>query len=313
MKFKYSVLISLFLSISACGGGGSGGGGGAGPSPSVSINSANGAQVASVAGTADSISTGLNSITPLSVTQPSQSALNLTDFTRKLLHLGYNQGLQPLAVTTCSGGGSVTMPDPGSTSGTVTFSDCLEGGFTINGSISFSITGNANSTYTATVNFNNLTLTDGVDSAAVNAAMSISGSLSGTVETITVTYSNFNVTFNADYINIYDFHSTGTYDTSTLDYTISWNYTFESSLINGVVNVATESLIQGNDANPYPSRGSIVYTGANNTHVRVSTDAGGQPTDTVMIEIDADGNGVYEETNSMTWSDFEMLRSVTIF
>lgn len=317
---KKLLVLTLLTTISACGGGGGSSSGAnqvTSPTPTVAISTDNGIQVASAAGSGDSITTSISNIVALTAGQSNQTTINLTDFTRQLLHLGTSHTLQPLSVTTsCPAGGSLTLPDANATSGTVTFSACV--GYIVNvtldGSISFTVNGDVNTNYSATVTFNNFTITSGTDVVTINVSMNISGNLVGSVETTTVSYSKFNVTKNTDYINIYNFQSTEIYDTSTNDYTLSWDYTFESSLINGVVQVTTETPIQGNNNNPYPYTGSVVFTGVNNSHVRVSTNnSTGQATDTVMIEVDADGDGVYESSQTMTWLQFDSQGQVVLF
>jgi len=317
---KKLLVVTLLSTLSACGGGGGGGSSNnqvASPAPTVAITKTNGATVSSSAGSGDTITTSISNIAPLTTGQTRRTAINLSDFARKLLHLGESQTLQPLTATvSCPGGGSITAPDANATSGTVTFNACV--GYlttvTLDGSITFSASGDLASNYTATVTFQNFTITNGADVVTINVSMNISGTTVGTTVTTNVSYSKFSVTINSDYINIYNFHSTEIYDTSTLDYSLDWNYTFESSLINGVVKVATETPIVGNNANPYPYTGSVVFTGMNNSHTRVSTNnSTGLSTDTVMIEVDADGDGVYEDSQTMTWAQFESLGQVFLF
>lgn len=316
MNYRTLFVAVLFVTLNACGGGGSDNGGITSPAPSVAITTNNSDQVAATAGSADSITTSATSLVPLSVGQASQTTLNLTDFARRLLHLGSNYSLQALTVTqACPGGGSLTGPDPGSTSGTFTFTSCVgyQGNTSIDGSITFSLSGDASSNYAALITFNNLTITSGANVVTINVSMNISGNITGTVETTTVSYSLFNVTYNSDYVNIYNYKSTITYNNASLDYSISWDYTFDSSLINGAVKVSTETPIQGNDNNLYPYTGSLVVTGANNSHVRVSTNnSTGLPTDLVMIEVDADGDGIYESSKSVEWQNFD-VGQVTLY
>ena len=281
MKFKYSVLISFFLSISACGGGGSGGSGSvSSPAPNVTITTTNGTQVAADAGSGDSITSGATAgISPLSVSQPTQNAIKLTELTQQLLHLGHDQQLQVQTVTTCSGGGTVMTPDnPSATSGTVTFSNCgFLPGLTIDGSMTFSKSGDKNN-YSASVSYSNFTITNGVTVSTVNASMTITGSYTAPVETVSVSIPNFDLTVNSDYIRLYNFSSTGTTNSTTSEYTLSWDYTYDSSFINGAVHVATEQQLQGYSYNSYPNTGSVVVTGVNNSHVA-------QPMDLARIPI----------------------------
>jgi len=202
----------------------------------------------------------------------------------------------------------VTSPDNTSAnSGTITFSNCsYSAGLTINGSMTYTVSGDANN-YSANVSYNNFTITNGSIVSTLNASMTLTGSYAAPVETLTVSIPYFYVTVNSDFIKLYNYTATGTNNTTTNAYTLSWDYTFESSFINGAVHVATEQQLQGYSYNPYPSLGSVVVTGANNSHVRFSTNAMGQATDPVTIEIDADGNGIYEYMTTMTWAQLEAL------
>lgn len=316
MNCRVLFVSSLFFILSACGGGGSGDSGSnvVSPAPSVALTTINGAQVASTAGTADSIATNAASgFGTLSLSQPTQNAVSLTDLTRQIFNLGQGQTFHSLAVTTCSNGGTMSAPDdPNATSGTLVFTNCdLNGtGVVLNGTVSFSGTSNSNS-FSLNITYSNFTVTVSGTTSTFNATMSISDSVSGTVDTLVVSMPTFELTVASNYVSMYNYHFMATSDSSTSTYTLSWDYTFESSLINGVVYVATEQDIQGYDYNPYPDTGSVVITGVNNSHVRVSTNGAGQATDMVLIEFDEDGDGVYESSdNTLTWADFDLLKAV---
>ena len=316
---KKLLVVALLSTLGACGGGGGSSSSNnpvTSPDPSVAISKTNSAQVASSAGSGDTITTSVSNLAPLTAGQTSRTAFNLSDFTRQLLHLGDSQTLQPLAVTVnCPGGGSITAPNATATTGTFSFNACVGylANVTLDGSVTFSVSGTSTNK-SATATFSNFTITNGSDVITIDVSINISVTTTGTLVTTKVSYSKFNVTVNSDYINIYNFQSTKTYDTSTQDYSLSWDYTFESSFINGVVHVATETPIVGNAANQYPFTGSVVFTGMNNGHVRISTNnSTGLPTDMVMIETDADGDGVYEDSQTMTWQQFESQGQVVIF
>lgn len=316
MNSKAWLLSVVFVALSACGGGGGGDSGGGGgvtvPAPSVVITRDNAPSVASTAGSADTITTNSTAgITFFGVGQPSQNAFDLSKFTREMLHLGHVHTLQAQATNACPGGGSVTYPDdPTATSGTVSFNNCSNMGITVNGSASFTIIGNPAANFSATVTYSNFTVTYGTDVSTLNATLSVTGTYAAPNSTITTTISNLHVTHNADYVNVYSYTETITYNEMTLDYTIAWDYTFESNLIGGTVHVATEQVIAGNDSNLYPNTGVLVFTGVSNSHIRVSFSGTGQPTDLVTIEVDANGDGAYENSTSMTWIQFEALAGV---
>jgi hypothetical protein len=317
MNFKTFFLVGLVLSVSACGGGGdnssSGSGSSGAPAPSVALTTSNSDQVASTAGSGDSVTSSATNLVSLNAGQSTTNTLSLNKFATRILNLASSNSLQPLA--TCSSG-SVTTQNSSTTSGTVTFNKCVGfvAGTTIDGSVTFSLTGDVNADFTATMSFNSLVITSGGNTVTIDVSITIVNTLAGNVQTTKVSYDLFKVKYNTDYVNIYNYQSTVTYDNSSLDYTITWDYTFDSSLINGAVKVTTETPIAGNDNNPYPYTGSMIFTGANNSHVRVSTNnSTGQPDALVQIEVDADGDGVYESIKTMPWSQFDSLTQVVLY
>ena len=72
-----------------------------------------------------------------------------------------------------------------------------------------------------------------------------------------------------------------------------------SALESKAVTLSTVSPMVSYYTDPYPSSGVIVATGANNSKVRMTA----QSATTVLIELDADGNGSYESSVSRLWSD----------
>jgi len=58
---------------------------------------------------------------------------------------------------------------------------------------------------------------------------------------------------------------------------------------------------KGREDDDYPYAGEQVSTGACNSSVKLTV----LDNQNVQIAVDADGDGVYEATNNMTWSDLE--------
>ena len=74
--------------------------------------------------------------------------------------------------------------------------------------------------------------------------------------------------------------------------------TLDSTELSGAVNYSTPTPLQGFDSD-YPSSGQFLVTGENSSALLTAEG------DTVLIEIDADGDGIYEETINTTWAELE--------
>jgi hypothetical protein len=72
--------------------------------------------------------------------------------------------------------------------------------------------------------------------------------------------------------------------------------TLDSTQLSGVVNYSTPTPLQGFDSD-YPSSGQFLVAGDNSSTLLTAEG------DTVLIEIDADGDGIYEDTINTTWAE----------
>jgi hypothetical protein len=100
-----------------------------------------------------------------------------------------------------------------------------------------------------------------------------------------------------------DFSSVFAQDTgvSPSPYTQSSSGTIDSSLLSGVVSYATTVDFEGFDAD-YPDTGVFVIYGSNSSARLTAID-----NVNVRVEIDADGDSVYEETFETSWVELEAL------
>lgn len=199
---------------------------------------------------------------------------------------------------------------------TVTASNCNDGGSTtINGSIGVSVitlTGNLDSdNYNAALRltFSNLSAASPGRTANLNGDLSLSASATGIYrrnQSITAssllldaniggTTNNRGVTnFAATYSEVPNSPTSAFRTALTVSGTVS-----SSALNNGFVNIATNSPFVRLSTNPYPSSGQGVITGANASQVRLTA----QSATTVLIELDAAGDGVYETSTTRQWSE----------
>ncbi len=79
-------------------------------------------------------------------------------------------------------------------------------------------------------------------------------------------------------------------------YTMSASGTLDSTQLPGVVSYSTPEIFMGFDSD-YPSSGQFLVTGSSSS-ARLTAEGVN-----VLIEIDADGDGTFEESISMTWAE----------
>ena len=91
------------------------------------------------------------------------------------------------------------------------------------------------------------------------------------------------------------------------DYSIDIAGTIDSTILGGSVTFITEQPFVGNDFNvsDEPTEGVLLMTSNfDNSQARLTAQPDGV---NVMIEVDADGDGVFEETVMTTWDNLDSL------
>lgn len=318
---------ALAACLTACGGGGSGDSGTPVVPSAATITASNYEGVARqtlVAATYLGDATGL-----VTGAQVAPSAQTLFAYTRAQLQrmpaLFASRTPVVTGVTTtetfaCTGGGSVSVQttdnngngnvDVGDAA-TLTARSCVEDGATINGTIALSfsaVSGNLDTdTYTATVavSLQELRASTSAGSATGTGQFTLAISSTATSTSLELTVPNLSVAGSFG----------GTSDTVTMQ-----NYRMASSsalsggrlrvsttvsgvvgstaLAGGTVNLETVSPLVQLEGDLYPSSGQVIATGAANSRLRLSA----QSATTVLLELDADGNGVYETSATRTWA-----------
>ncbi len=222
---------------------------------------------------------------------------------------------------TCTGGGSVSVQTTDSNgngtvdvgdSGTLTATNCVEDGATFSGTIGLrftAVSGDLNTdVYTATVavTLQSLRATTQAGNAAGSGeftlviastdantgsldltapSLSVAGSFGGVADTVTL--QNFRLTSSTTL-------SAGRLRTSSdVSGTVG-----SSTLAGGTVTLATVQPLVQFDTDDHPSSGLITATGAARSQMRLTV----QSATSILLELDADGDGGYESNVVKTWA-----------
>jgi hypothetical protein len=337
MKSLKSLIGSLatLLLIAACGGGGGGGGGGVTLLPGLSITQLNAPTIASeTMGSVDAVqgtTQGTGFITGVAVSGGSASGsdFNLQDFV-------LDQLASALAVGNSQGGiGGITVSDSvpcsiGRIDFTVTIADstgtyltagdrialnfvgCDEAGVLMNGGFTMVI--NAITpfydpslppsafTLDVSVDMNGFSVDDGIIDFSADGDMTMAFDVNGNAISLTLSGNGITVTDGVITETLAGYSYSFIVDDSTGDFSASLNGTISSSLFNGTVSFQTTSAFTGNDflAGGNPTAGSILFTtDVDNSSAILTAQSDGS---TVVIDVDEDGNGIYEIQIVTDWA-----------
>lgn len=197
----------------------------------------------------------------------------------------------------------------------IAFNSCGEGAETLNGTLAFSV-GPVSGTvgvypYSGeiTMSFGNLTLSGAGYSfhangsvtlqTAVNGVNAISEGVSAPSLTMSATYAGVTRSRSLNgYIAVHDRTPDATY--TYLDaYTGGGMVTGSNTLASVSATFTTPIPFVRRAADLYPYVGQMVLTGMNNSKLRITA----EDNDSVMLEVDADGDGAYESsTPNVPWS-----------
>jgi len=322
-RARLLIASAAIAALASCGGGG-GGGGPSVPTAPLSLNASNALSVAGEAtfaglGVVPSLGSTLAvpfSANVQSTVQPKARFLSRfmsQEFARVSQYLQSPSGvLAGLTEVVQCDTGNITLSDNRTivsdpiTSGSETFNACAftDTGitFTTNGSITFS---NITAT-SATVSFN-LTFTISDPTASISFTQSgnltITETTSGTETMTTLLGTEISTTFGSFLERLSNFSFQSTFDSATNVIIDTVSFTYASTVIGGSITVTTPTPFQTDlDLESFPHAGVMQIVGASGSTVRVTVQGNEfASSPQIQIQVDADGNGIFELTLGADW------------
>lgn len=260
MQFRNLTALILISSLTAACGGG--GDSLTIPSTPIAITEANAEKISADAYATSDLASQLNFIAVSSEFNPNINQIAQTIKNR--ISNQANNTVVSAASYACTNGGSMSFPDVSSSTDfsniTITLSSCNEGGGVINGDLTLSFNFDSD---TMSITGNRLTITQGSQGVElINYSFVMNGLMS--------------------------------------NYSITLNYTLNSTELNGQITVTTTTAFQGTYGG-YPTVGVMVITGANNTKAIVTAISATQ------VQIEVFESNVLVSTNIYLWSYLESL------
>lgn len=337
MKASSAVAFVSALLLSACGGGGGGGEGAAAPAPAQApstVTSANAIDVAANAYAAAGVINGEATGGPVLIASTSTNVSSGTaskgiiDVTLKQIYKvvdAKSSGSLQINETTaqqyaCTTSGTVTYSVTAAASGavsngdsiTMTAANCVEGTVVMNGTfkvefVAVSGTPSATSPWSATLKstYTDFSVSDGTDGVSISGDMTMNiNQVSPTNISYSVSGSSFVVTSTSGGIttteNLSGFSFSGSYIndeyTSTSEFTMTGTFP-NLGTVSYVVTINTPFKQMASDS--YPYQGLMTVTATDKSSVRLNV----IDNTSVQIQIDKDGDGMYEETTTTTWAE----------
>ena len=310
-NIKFFVAVSCLSSLLvACGGGGDsdGGNNSSVPTTPISITTQNAPAVASHAIDASFVADSADIFVGVQTTSNDADKKTIIDVSRMIADIYLQRVAEPQIIAgviqECPNGGTKDYPSNGV--GTTTFNNCNIEGLILNGNATISVNSIPTETsFSGSMSFNNFSMTESGETITINGAMNLSWTEENLVETGNMNGSTLSVrsTYGSTDLKNFNFDYTSDYN-SSLE-TENFEYTVNSTYLNGSVHVKSTQTIRQYDYQDYPFEGQVVITGANSSKARLTAQGGGNANDFVLIETDVDGDGTYEGSNTMTWAELE--------
>lgn len=319
---RFGLLVSVFLPfmLLACGGGG--GGGTSSPSPYTGlttpavVTTANADNIALAA--YEGVDMGATLVGPMSADGAEGTGSSAAG---RPIYLTLVQNLKSAAEAALAGRGGTSavstrdlVPDSdtiydgyggsfsysimvdtqtGAFSGTFVFTNFrADGGGTISGSVYVSGTVNVNTGALIDIQFTfgTTTVTDGATTVSITGSI---GMINGNPATVTINlYMNEQPSGKTVWLNNFTVNVTD--GAGYVDVAISGRIYLPDY---GYVDIATPTPLRYVGGNTNPSSGVMVLTGSSNGRIRLTAVS----STTYTVAVDADGNGIYETTNTRTW------------
>jgi len=299
---------AAIAALASCGGGG-GAGGPAAPVPTVSLTASNAQNVAGDVLLASVQTPRRNGLFLPADAQgsapPRTQVLSrfVADEIARLAQLNPSRSALAASSVSCTSGGITVVSD--ATSISETFNACASGGITINGSITISGFTSTPSSFSASVSVDLTFSAAGFADQRFTGNFTVSESgIGSNLITITISGMDLVLTQGSSIEHLANFTFSTTIDISTSGAVDSVSFAFSSAGIGGTVLVTTLTPFETSPGKQFPHTGAIQIVGVNGSTIRVTVNGDETgPTPQVTIQVDADGNGVFETTLNKNWSD----------
>jgi hypothetical protein len=311
---KLLTISAAFAALASCGGGGGGGsaGGPAVPTAAIALTPANAQSVAGGATLAAVQTSGKSNMFVAADLQgpPPQTHVLSRFLQQEIGRVG--QILQSpsliagvMQTVPCAQSGFIAINSDAS-SISETFSACSDfPGESINGAITISSIASTPSSFSASVSINLTFSATGSPDLSFSGSFGVSETGIGTnAVTITLSGTDLFLQQGSDTQRLGNFTFSTTID-PTAGTTDSASFTFASTAIGGSVTVTTLTPFQTSPGREFPHTGAIQIVGMNGSTIRVTVngdETGATPQ--LTIQLDADGDGIFETTLNKNWSDF---------
>ena len=206
----------------------------------------------------------------------------------------------------CLVSGSITIDVPDASTVSETFNACSDfAGESVNGAIVMSGIASTPSTFSASVSTSLTFSIVGFPDQTFTGAFAISETGIGTtLVTIAISGAELFLHSGTNTERLASFTLTTTIDTTTSATSDTVTFTYASTEIGGSVTVTTLTPFQTSAGREFPHAGAIQIAGANGSKIKLTVngdETGATPQ--VTIQLDADGDGVFEFILNKNWAD----------
>lgn len=312
MRIKILTASLLVAALSACGNSGGG-------SSPVGINSSNASQVAGISMLYVNSFAGFGSMGGNAVSGVQQGQgfqLDMKSFLNAQaaqIEQGFNNagsgssvaGIIASNTYNCNGvdtsGGTYSFSSDGSSSFTMTYTNCDMGGSIMNGTITGSFTSTGNTPPTTPWDVTGSMSYD----LSVSTGASIVGTITmhladdGTVKTTEFGMPSFEIKSGSQYATVSDYSYSLVDDSSAATATTTINGKVDTSDLGGYITITTLSPFVKNSGDPYPATGSIKIAGEGGSYIILDANTGYLSTYSLTV---SDGSSVTTTTESWTYT-----------
>ena len=159
---------------------------------------------------------------------------------------------------------------------------------------------------TETLNQLSLSGANVAEPITINARFNFGWTTSNAIRTMTEALS-YTGTMGSRSTSVTNYRLSSTTNLSTGEIRRTQSYIITSSVIPGTLKYSTPQELVGLSTEPYPRMGQMLLTGVSNSKLRLTIQGSGQPDGVVLVELDANGDDVYESSENYTWAELDTI------